>query len=201
VIDALRAVGVHVVDVRPALFAAKRDGDVFLHLDTHWNEMGAYVAYHEIATAIAASMPALRPAPLADFIVGRVVREGDLSRLLGLPGEFHESVPVLVPKAQRRARITLGGEVSELRPGIIDWVETLRSDAEIDKLVMFRDSFSSALMPFLSEHFGRAVYRWTWGFEKDLLEQERPNIVVEEIVERALMRDEPEDGLRAAEER
>ena len=51
---------------------------------------------------------------------------------------------------------------------------------------MFRDSFASRLVPFLSEHFSRAVYLWQNDFDAEVIEQEHPDVVIQEIVSRHL---------------
>ena len=60
---------------------------------------------------------------------------------------------------------------------------------------MFRDSFSVYLIPYLSEHFSRSVYVWSPIFIPDIVEQEKPDIVVHEILE-LFMTDLLEDKLR-----
>jgi alginate O-acetyltransferase complex protein AlgJ len=52
--------------------------------------------------------------------------------------------------------------------------------------VIFRDSFMSRLVPFLSEHFSRAVYLWQNDFDDDVVTREHPDIVIQEIVGRHL---------------
>jgi hypothetical protein len=52
--------------------------------------------------------------------------------------------------------------------------------------VVFRDSFVSPLVPFLSEHFSRAVYLWQNDFDANAVLAERPDVVIQEIVGRHL---------------
>ena len=56
----------------------------------------------------------------------------------------------------------------------------------LPRAVMFRDSFASWLIP-LSENFSRITYSWQYTFEYDTVERERPDVVIQEMVERALM--------------
>jgi hypothetical protein len=74
-------------------------------------------------------------------------------------------------------------------------VVTQRSGAPVARAVFFRDSFTSQMMPFLAEHFDRAVFVWTDGFDPQVVLRERPQVVVQQLVERKLMRLEPESGL------
>jgi len=62
-----------------------------------------------------------------------------------------------------------------------------RDDAKLPRAVMFRDSYATHLIPFLSEYFQRIVYVWRYHFDRALIERERPDVVIEEMVERRLM--------------
>ncbi len=42
------------------------------------------------------------------------------------------------------------------------------------RAVMFRDSFASRLIPFLSEHFSRILYQWQNDFDPELVRREQP---------------------------
>ena len=52
--------------------------------------------------------------------------------------------------------------------------------------MIFRDSFTSALAPFLSEHFSRAVYLWQNDFDADAVRREQADVVIQQIVGRHL---------------
>ena len=49
---------------------------------------------------------------------------------------------------------------------------------------MYRDSFATALMPFLSNTFEQVIYRWTHQISKS--EIDNADIVIFETVERGL---------------
>ena len=59
-------------------------------------------------------------------------------------------------------------------------------DRSLPRAVIFRDSFASRLVPFLSEHFSRAVYLWQNDFDAGAVLQEHPDVVIQEIVGRHL---------------
>ena len=56
----------------------------------------------------------------------------------------------------------------------------------LPRAVIFRDSFFSRLAPFTSEHFSRAVYLWQNDFDANIVSQEHPDVVIQEIVGRHL---------------
>ena len=52
---------------------------------------------------------------------------------------------------------------------------------------MFRDSFASRLIPYLSEDFSHAVYLWRNDFDPWEVGQARPDVVIQEFVARHLI--------------
>jgi hypothetical protein len=58
------------------------------------------------------------------------------------------------------------------------------------RAVVFRDSFFEPLIPFMAEDFNQIVYIWTQydhSIMEKLIEQQKPQIVIEEMVERLLI--------------
>ena len=174
------------VDVRPALFDAKARERIYQQTDTHWNDRGALVAYQQIITAVRARVPSTPPAwTREDFeAVDRVVEGLDLAGMMGLKRVLRETDLTLVPRRARRARViepagaSPTDEAGTLMTGI--------DDASLPRAVIFRDSFVSRLVPFLSEHFSRAVYLWQNDFDADVVTKEHPDVVIQEIVGRHL---------------
>ncbi|HEY7789412.1 MAG TPA: hypothetical protein VIC33_02755 [Vicinamibacterales bacterium] len=185
---------VAIVDLRAPLLAAKTHERVFHRTDTHWNDLGAFVGYQSIMTALSQRGPALKPWPASAFHERVTATPGlDLARMLGLTGDTTEERLDLVPNIPRRARII---EPANPDP---DYEEgrlvTAIVGSDLPRAVIFRDSFTSALIPFLSEHFSRAVYLWQNDFDPDVVEQEHPQIVIQELVGRRLTTYLPYDAV------
>jgi len=51
---------------------------------------------------------------------------------------------------------------------------------------VLRDSMAIPLIPLLSENFSRAVYVSSRTLDRELIEREKPDVVIEELVERSL---------------
>ena len=62
----------------------------------------------------------------------------------------------------------------------------IMNNSKLPKLLMLRDSFGNALIPSLSERFSRSVFLWTHSIDRAVVEQEKPDIIILEIVERNL---------------
>jgi hypothetical protein len=173
---------IRIVDVRPALFAAKREQQIYFRTDTHWNDLGAFAGYQTLVQELGKDFNGMQPRTLLDFDIDKATRDGDLSGILGLHGAMTEYVLKLRPRQLPRARF-------EGNCGDIGQCESQIQDASLPRVVMYRDSFSSYWVPFLAEHFSRGVYVWDtkWRLSPELIRAERPNVFVLEMIERNLM--------------
>jgi alginate O-acetyltransferase complex protein AlgJ len=174
------------VDVRPSLFDAKSRERIYQQTDTHWNDRGALVAYQRIIEAVRARVPATPPVWTRDDFepVDRVVEGFDLAAMMGLKRVLHEVDLTLVPRRPRRARVVepAGAAPTDEEGRLVTEID----DPRLPRAVIFRDSFVSRLVPFMSEHFSRAVYLWQNDFDATVVEQEHPDVVIQEIVGRHL---------------
>jgi hypothetical protein len=174
------------VDMRPALLAAKQQERLFHRTDSHWNERGALVAYQQIIEAVRRQRPSVPAAwPRSDFdAVSRETRGRDLAGMLGLTRVLREEDLALIPKRPRQARVVEPpGADPRAEEGLL--ITEIPGSA-LPKAVIIRDSFASALVPFLSEHFRRAVYVWQKDFDATTVIEEQADVVIHEIVGRHL---------------
>ncbi len=179
---------VPVLDLRPALLAAKREGRIYHRTDSHWNDPGAFVA----AQAILARLQALSGGALRgvaadarrDFTREDARGPGwDLARMLGLEAWVQEDDIRLRPR-QPAARVV---EPPDPDPDHIEGrLVTAHVRGDLPRAVIFRDSFGSALVPFLAEHFSRALFLWEYDVDPRLVEQERPDVVIQQWAGRRL---------------
>ena len=56
----------------------------------------------------------------------------------------------------------------------------------LPRAVVFRDSFTTALVPFLAEHFSRTVFLWQKDFIPEQVVEEGADVVIYEIASRHL---------------
>ena len=182
---ALQDTGV-AVDVRAVEFDAKARERVYQQTDTHWNDRGALVAYQQIINAVRARVPRTPPAwTREDFTpVDRTIEGLDLAGMMGLTRVLREVDMTLVPTRARRARVLepAGAKPTDEEGRLVTEI----ADPSLPRAVIFRDSFTSRLVPFLSEHFSRAVYLWQNDFDANLVVQEHPDVVIQQIVGRQL---------------
>jgi len=197
-VPALRARGVHVVDVRAGMrAAAQRDGAgdpsrlLYSKGDTHWNAAGAYLEYRAV-------MAELRGAGLRDRVDPRTftpaveVTDGsDLIRLAGLAPVMRDSI--LRYRFPERAReVPFPSIPHDPAMESLSLLAMTTEDPALPNAVIFGDSFSGGLRQFLADDFDRTLTARYEDvrraqFDRRLVTALEPRVVIQEIVERSLV--------------
>ena len=174
-----------VLNLRPILVARKAVERVYHRTDTHWNNRGALVAWLEIANWMQRVHPGFSAPTRDDYTFYAATSSGhDLPRMLGLSRLVTEEVLEVRPKAPNRFRFV---EPSGVDPGVEQGrVVTEHPDASLPRVLVFRDSFATPLIPFLSEHCSRCVYLWQKDVSPEVVRAEQPDLVIHELVGRRL---------------
>jgi hypothetical protein len=179
-----------ILDLRPALRAAKTNDFIYIKTDTHWNALGAYFGYREIIRTLGQQLPGMAPLPLEDFDVRRAPDEAaDLARFLAQEHSMNEPnyifliprPPLQTPEAIADVSILPKPWPPNEQPLVIN------NPARQYRAVVFRDSFASFLVPFLGQHFNRIVFVWQRSWNLDVIRREQPDIVIDEMLERYLV--------------
>jgi len=202
---------VPILDLTPALLAAKNKGQLFYKTDTHWNDFGAAIAHAEIIRTIQLHLQKnsssenltkdrLRGAPpiltfnflplvpidygVDDF---RLVeyRSGDIANMLNIAYILKEMVPELRNSIASCEKHVL--KSSSADPKKATFYTDCRTNAP--KALIFRDSFFIGLQPYISQYLGKTLYVWEWpdlNLIQKNLEYNQADIVIEERVERHL---------------
>jgi hypothetical protein len=178
------------LDFRPALAAAKESDRLYHRTDTHWNDAGAFIAYSEVAAWLARQFPAVRP--LARDAFDRQVRvgaAGDLAGMLALGTVLTEERIVLAPKEPSPVEPREPTAVMRSRPYRPRHEPKVFAcpTGEIPRAVVVHDSFFQAVQPFLARHFRRSTFLRA-VVAPEVIEDEKPDVVIEEMIERVLSR-------------
>lgn len=180
-LDLSNGVGAPVVYCLDDLQKAKQRGQLYSKTDTHWNHLGAYVGYLGICRALADSRAAIRPLPEAAIEWRSEVVPGDLGSKLyphatgitvraGLAA--HKATQVFDNRVENHGRVIVFEQ---------DWPEG-------PTCVVFGESFVQNLLLFLKESFRRLVFVHTSMLVSEVLEVERPDVVLTVPLERFLAR-------------
>ncbi|TAE25992.1 MAG: hypothetical protein EAZ91_18255 [Cytophagales bacterium] len=177
------------IDLRDTLWRAKRDEVVYYQTDTHWNDYGTLVGTAALLKRIRRDIPTLRPVQKSDFSITKMRGgSGDLVRMMALDIRdpvFYEIKPLAPITARQTAEIPntdtgprATGFPSTRFVGPNQTVET--------KLLFVGDSFSHSMMPSLAGYFREAYFARSSFLDPKLVQQEKPDVVVFQIVERNL---------------
>lgn len=156
----------------------------FFKTNTHWNDMGAFYGYKALITEIQGDFPMITPLNFEDLSVSDYLSyQEDLTKMLDINVEEKNiTLKVKENTAKQVENILIVPKTIYLSSS--DYEMRFKSSANNLKILVFRDSFGTALMQFFAENFGESLFIWDHYFNKDLILSEKPDIVIHEIVER-----------------
>lgn len=182
---------VETIDLRNVLRTAisKSPGRLlYRKTDSHWNDFGAYTAYTAISNKLRTWFPAMHT--LGSVQIATHDDCGDLCRIAGLEQWLHEDCPSVVSDGEVKHWAECKGYTpvhnamqEELRRVTLTEVD----DSALPRAVILHDSFMLNLQPFMSNDFRRSLNLWCYGFPTETILSEKPDIVIEEQVERQLI--------------
>ena len=177
---------VEVLDLRPALVAAKKTAPVYLINDTHWNLFGGFLACQEVVKTLTKQLPDLPPLRLEDFTwTNTPATGGDLARMLGTDApeinyfSLHAKPSVSAPVVRAATN-----EISTWDPHKHSMISENPAPLP-ESAVVFHDSFGVSWQPFLGCCFKHIVYMSdNREFNTRVILENHPQVVVNEILER-----------------
>lgn len=172
---------VDILDLRPSLIDNKDKGKLFHYTDMHWNSLGAFYGYQAIIKKLAPKYPSIKMIGLHQLeIIENKFFSGGLAGLMGLTGVITETEHIYKLK-NKTVSTAEGGQRGNAH-------YAKNNNYSGPRVLMFHDSFTRKLKPFLSESFSSATFIHTgvWPKEEELLkllDQVKPDIVIEQRVE------------------
>lgn len=175
------------VDLRGPLKAAKPYANIYYAHDSHWTKIGAFIAYSQIMSHIKKDFPSIKQLTLDDFKLQNAYRVRlDIANGIGLGDSITDNTVNLVYKKALPLRVR---PISLDLPGQSDTEKRNSKIVETKgrrdlRVIMFADSFGLWLQPFLFRTFSRVTVQWCSLFPPQLIDFDKPDIVIQEIVER-----------------
>lgn len=172
-------------DVRKNLVSAKSNTLLYRKFDTHWNSDGAFIAYRSFCEQTF-DVLGLTPYSRDDFVIKYMKGlNGDLTKQIGVKAivGYNEMVPGYSFKNQSK---------NYKRASALGYPKgsTITKNPNAPKqqrVLIFRDSFTSQLIQFISLHFAEVIYLGE-VYDKQLIEKINPDIVISCRVERYMLR-------------
>lgn len=176
--DALLRRDVTFIDLRRMLKDLKGEMQVYFKTDSHWTYEAAYRVYLRIMDVVADRFPGVQA--LAE---DRIVRR-ERSRVMELSAITDAPIAetfVQIEPAEKKSKLVYQTNSTRGRIQVYDG-----SRSDFPRALIFRDSFSSFFLPLLCESFSRVVVINSRTFWYDLVEQEKPDVILVEVAERYL---------------
>lgn len=163
-----------VIDLEKTLLYNKKNQQLYLKTDTHWNHYGAFHGFKKILKHIDKDNN-LKMVKLSDFNTFTENNfQGDLTRMI--------QSTITETNIKLKAKPYFETEVINYN----SYYQHYRNINGKGKIMIYRDSFSNALIPFLNATFKEVILIKKHNLDKALIKSFNPDIVLFEIIERNL---------------
>lgn len=173
------------INPKDDLINTKAKSQLYRKYDSHWNSIGAFIVYNKLVGELSKDFPQIIPKKFNEYkITYKVSNRKDLESLLGLTNFYFETEPVL-ENINEQKKVNLP-ECAGLKIKC-SFVEIEGKNKSYPKVLVYRDSFFSSLIPFFADHFSKSTYIWEqFPYSTELIEKEKPELVIFELTEREI---------------
>jgi len=185
----------NMLDLVPTMIRNKPQGILYYRTDTHWNGLGAYLAHVDFINTLRSRHPDVAESLTPDMLeTESVAIHGDLARMSGVPEKYPmQDERFRYPDKASWTTNVLTNAVfltKENLPLINEPPYTVHNPSGRYSVLVFHDSFMEGFQEFLPYYFADTTYIWRYsnpGLLQAAVELCRPDIVIEEVVERFLV--------------
>ena len=166
---------INVVYPRDILLNNKGKGLLYWKNDTHWNRLGAYYGYLDIIKRIQQDFPQIPQAQIIGFTEENHLK-GDLIKMFSPSQQFEDPTIYKIPVVKDTSSCQEKGSSRD--------ISCKNKNGRLN-LVMFRDSFTTSMIPYLAQSFKNARFLWHYEISpEDFSAMKKADIIIYEIVER-----------------
>lgn len=166
----------NVIDLKSSVLQNKSKGQLYHKTDTHWNEFGAFFGFNLIVDKLQGEFPSIKQVALSDYLIKKdTVYQQDLTAMIN---KLEKESVVKLEK--------INNEHGELLPYKYKGYNTRKfvNNTKELKVIVFRDSFSLAMMQYFKETFGETIFLKTRVPDLKFIEDEKPDLVILQITSR-----------------
>lgn len=187
---------IEIIDLRPQMLAVAQSNPnqyYYYPVGTHWTSDGAWVGYEVLMENMQDDFPNLQMVERNRFAAPEEIGDHDLVNFAGL-SDWKDNFTLLPDYDEA---INPCADVIEIPESNDRWGDTnyliyqgCDNAHNPQTILIFRDSFSSALVPFFSETFETTAFMWRpYSFEiaQNMDDDIHLDIVIEQWVERRLI--------------
>lgn len=153
---------------------------LFYQYDIHWNEWAAFLAYQKLIKEIHQNHPFIeKPLSINEVTLDTSYdNQADLAKLILMNNTFLKQRILITPK-KKDSLIAKSIHVNKLQFPI----DIFKNPKAKGKLLMFRDSYSEQWKTLIARHFNEAVFVWDQNITQALIDEYKPDIIIQENCE------------------
>lgn len=158
---------------------------LYFKLDNHWNKKGGWIAYQALMQALRKADPALKTMKADEMQwTATIKNEGKLANFIGKEGELGDYFPeVSFPGSDAAEAPNFGFPFTPGFPYPDQYEKHFVNPKAKNKkrVLVIRDSFGDALMPFLNETFSETLYifdAWQYQVNGEIIDRYKPDLVI-----------------------
>ncbi len=166
-------------------------GPLYHQIDSHWNDLGAFVAAQQLSRFVGQYDDRVTPLTLSEEALSWTPKtDGDLAALLGLEGWLAEKEP--------QVSLTFPHELAIRnlpRPRYSSNanrfpIHASQEGLDLPRALIMRDSYGDALLPWFARSFSESRWVWTSNVKRHsiqpVVDEVQPDIIIEEKAEKYL---------------
>lgn len=154
-----------------------RDISIYHKVDTHWNNVGAYVGAADLLHELGVSVPSV-----ADVNIEAVANgDADLAGMLHMKGDFINTENNYIVSGYKAEDVS----VSKLQENFNEVIEYASNAKDKRCVYINRDSFATAMGEYIGSQFARTYMRHYGTYTAADLESVSPDVFVYEVAERS----------------
>jgi hypothetical protein len=182
---------ISVIYPKQTLMQKRNEFHTYHQFDNHWNQAGAFVAYQYLMNEISERFPYIQTNTLDKgnvILKNELTKGGNLANMIGLDNVLKEQnifFEIKNKKATEAEKRNYTPTPGFAYPSEYEMVYKT-SLTNLSKALIIRDSYTGALIPYLSESFGQSCFifdAWQYGRNAEIIENEKPDIIILEIFE------------------
>ena len=155
---------------------------LFYKYDIHWSEWGAFLGYQKLINTINLKHPFVGKA--LDFnevdLKIEYSNDADLAKLILMQNEFKKERYIFTPKIKDTITETMINGITQFP------IFKHYNPHGKGKLLMFRDSYTEQWRNLIAHHFKESVFIWDPTISQKLINEYKPDIVIQENCEMLL---------------
>jgi len=173
-----------ITDLRPPLLEAKKENQVYYKTDSHWNQLGAFVAVKTIADNLRVTYPNIKKYNLSDYDISEIDMNVDSTQIF-----LENAIEDINWKLKGAKGKTTFNKIEKKGSG--EKIVTENDDPTKPNILVIGDSFINNLHPFISEMGNKVIFYirktpFRKEISEDFIKKEKIDIIIQEMTEKYL---------------